>query len=50
MTGSSVVIVKPSSLGDIVHTLPAVHNLPGPISTGEGTLEGLQRASPSDNK
>ena len=27
MTGSSVVIVKPSSLGDIVHTLPAVHFL-----------------------
>jgi heptosyltransferase I len=27
MTSSSVVIVKPSSLGDIVHTLPAVHFL-----------------------
>jgi heptosyltransferase I len=27
MTGSSVVIVKPSSLGDIIHTLPAVHFL-----------------------
>ena len=27
MTGSQVVIVKPSSLGDIVHTLPAVHFL-----------------------
>jgi len=27
MTSKSVVIVKPSSLGDIVHTLPAVHFL-----------------------
>jgi heptosyltransferase-1 len=27
MTPSSVLVVKPSSLGDIVHTLPAVHYL-----------------------
>ena len=27
MTPSSVLVVKPSSLGDIVHTLPAVHFL-----------------------
>ena len=27
MTSSSVLVVKPSSLGDIVHTLPAVHFL-----------------------
>jgi heptosyltransferase-1 len=27
MTPSSVIVVKPSSLGDIVHTLPAVHFL-----------------------
>ena len=27
MTFSSVLVVKPSSLGDIVHTLPAVHFL-----------------------
>jgi hypothetical protein len=25
MTPSSVLVIKPSSLGDIVHTLPAVH-------------------------
>jgi ADP-heptose:LPS heptosyltransferase len=29
MTPSSVLVVKPSSLGDIVHTLPAVHYLKG---------------------
>jgi hypothetical protein len=27
MTPSSVLVIKPSSLGDIVHTLPAVHFL-----------------------
>ena len=27
MTPSSLLVVKPSSLGDIVHTLPAVHFL-----------------------
>ena len=27
MTPASVLVVKPSSLGDIVHTLPAVHYL-----------------------
>lgn len=35
MTPSSVLVVKPSSLGDIVHTLPAVHYLKATFRNAE---------------
>jgi cyclic-di-GMP-binding protein len=54
MTGSSVVIVKPSSPGDHCSLQPrcldmeGTANLPNPISACEGILVDFQRASPSD--
>ena len=43
MTPSSVLVVKPSSLGDIVHTLPAVHYLESDFPGGRIILDREHR-------
>ena len=40
MTPSSVLVVKPSSLGDIVHTLPAVHFLKATFRDADFSSDG----------